>query len=64
MIDSQKIKQLMQEKRLRYWEVAQTCGFGESALSYALKRGDMPYSRACKLADALGVSLDELRKPE
>lgn len=66
MFDIEKMNRLMNEQSISYYQLMKTTGASRGSI-YALKNGktnDPSYSTVSKIADALGVSLDELRKVE
>lgn len=54
------IKTLRTQKGMTVQQLADTAGLSKRTLEDILKRGDCLVSNAIKLADALGVTLDEL----
>lgn len=59
---SQIQNELKRQGKSVYWLSKQT-GISDNTLySYKNKGRKIPFSKACKIADALGVSLDDLRE--
>ena len=54
------IQQLRKEKGFTVQQLADAAGLPKRTLEDILRRGDCLVSNAIKLADALGVTLDEL----
>lgn len=54
------LKELRLEKRLTVQQLADKAGLPKRTVEDILRRGDCVVSNAIKLADALGVTLDEL----
>lgn len=54
------IQQLRKEKGFTVQQLADASGLSKRTLEDILRRGDCLVSNALKLADALGVTLDEL----
>ena len=55
-----KLKQIRAEKGLTVQQLADAAGMSKRTLEDILRRGDCLVSNAIKLADVLGVTLDEL----
>lgn len=59
---SQIQNELKRQGKSVYWLSKQT-GISDNTLySYKNEGREIPFSKACKIADALGVSLDDLRE--
>ena len=60
------IKTIRKQKGLTVQQLADAAGISKRTLEDIIRRGDCLVSNAVKLADALGVTLDELcrDKPE
>ena len=55
-------RELVKQGKSVYWLSKQT-GINENTLySYKNNGVEIPFSRVCKIADVLGVSLDDLRE--
>lgn len=57
------VENKIRESGLSIWQAGKKAGLGENTL-YEMKSGrikDMKFSTACKIADALNISLDDLR---
>lgn len=55
-----RIKELRIEKGMTVQQLADAAGLSKRTVEDILRRGDCVVSNAIKLADALGVTLDEL----
>ena len=55
-----RIKEIRVEKGMTVQQLADAAGISKRTLEDILRRGDCLVSNAVKLADALGVTLDEL----
>lgn len=51
----------MNSKKISIYGLSKLTEIPWSTIANYKKVADMPFSNACKIADALGVSLDELR---
>lgn len=58
------IKEIRAEKGMTVQQLADAAGISKRTLEDILRRGDCLVSNAVKLADALGVTLDELCRDE
>ncbi len=60
------IRSIMVEKGLRQVDVAGASGVSKSYLNHVLSGyiESVPFDRACRMIDALGVTLDEFREIE
>ena len=58
------IKNIRAEKGMTVQQLADAAGISKRTLEDILRRGDCLVSNAVKLADALGVTLDELCRDE
>ncbi|WP_193063405.1 helix-turn-helix domain-containing protein [Oceanobacillus oncorhynchi] len=61
-----KIEEIMKEKGLTQYKLAKRAGVGTNTITY-LKSGKInkpSFELMCKIADALEISLDELRKED
>lgn len=63
-IDSIKIKLLMAEQEINQNELAEKCGISRQNISLTLSRGTCHPVKTTKLANALGVSVQEIIKEE
>lgn len=54
------IKEIRAEKGMTVQQLADAAGISKRTLEDIIRRGDCLVSNAVKLADALGVTLDEL----
>lgn len=54
------IKEIRAEKGMTVQQLADAAGISKRTLEDIMRRGDCLVSNAVKLADALGVTLDEL----
>ena len=59
-----KIKEFKEQKGFTVAELAEKSGMPKRTLEDIMRRNDCMVSNAIKIADALGVSLDELCKPD
>ena len=66
MINTERIKQLLSEKQLTEYRLAKNIGTSTAHMS-RLMTGDIKDPRfelVCKIADALDITVDELRKKD
>ncbi|RVU69817.1 MULTISPECIES: helix-turn-helix transcriptional regulator [Lactobacillus] len=58
----QRVEKILKDEGLSVYELSKKTGIPDNTLrNYRLKHSDPSFTNACKIADALGVSLDELR---
>lgn len=59
-----KLKEYLDEHNLTNYEVCKNAGIGQSTLSQFLtgKRKSLNFETACKLSDALGISLEKFKE--
>lgn len=56
------IENLLKESKISIYQLAKLTKIPDSTLrNYKYKHSEISFKNACKIADALGVSLDELR---
>ncbi len=57
-----KVEKLLKEQQLSVYQLSKLTQISDSTLrNYKYKHSEISFKNACKIADALGVSLDELR---
>ena len=57
-----KVEKLLKEQQLSIYQLSKLTQIPDSTLrNYKYKHSEISFKNACKIADALGVSLDELR---
>lgn len=57
-----KVEKLLKEQQLSIYQLSKLTQIPDSTLrNYKYKHSEINFKNACKIADALGVSLDELR---
>ena len=58
-----KVEKLLKKNNLSVYRLSKMTGISDNTLrNYRLKHSEPSFSKACKIADALGVSLDDLRE--
>lgn len=56
------VEQILKEKGLTVYKLSKLTGISDNTLrNYRSKHSDPSFNNACKIADALGVKLDDLR---
>lgn len=56
------VEQILKEKGLTVYKLSKLTGISDNTLrNYRSKHSDSSFTNACKIADALGVKLDDLR---
>ncbi len=58
------LKQLKESKNMTVQQLADAAGLSKRTVEDVIRRGDCLVSNAIKLADVLGVTLDELCRDE
>lgn len=57
------VEKILKRKGITIYKLAKLTGISDNTLrNYRSKNSDPSFTNACKIADALGVSLDDLRK--
>lgn len=57
-----KVEKLLKEQQLSVYQLSKLTQIPDSTLrNYKYKHSEISFKNACKIADALGSSLDELR---
>lgn len=57
-----KVEKLLKEQQLSVYQLSKLTQIPDSTLrNYKYKHSEISFKNACKIADALGVSLNELR---
>ena len=57
-----KVEKLLKEQQLSVYQLSKLTQISDSTLrNYKYKHSEISFKNACKIADVLGVSLDELR---
>lgn len=57
-----KVEKLLKEQQLSVYQLSKLTQIPDSTLrNYKYKHSEISFKNACKIADALGISLDELR---
>lgn len=57
-----KVEKLLKEQQLSVYQLSKLTKIPDSTLrNYKYKHSEISFKNACKIADVLGVSLDELR---
>lgn len=57
------VEKILKQKGITIYKLAKLTGISDNTLrNYRSKNSDPSFTNACKIADALGVSLDDLRK--
>ncbi|PXZ27816.1 helix-turn-helix domain-containing protein [Lactobacillus helveticus] len=58
-----KVEKILKERSLTIYKLSKMTGIPDNTLrNYRSKKSDPSFTNACKIADALGVSLDNLRE--
>lgn len=58
-----KVEEILKERNLTIYRLSKMTGIpGTTLRNYRLKHSEPSFVNACKIADALGVSLDDLRE--
>ncbi|WP_082621081.1 helix-turn-helix domain-containing protein [Lactobacillus gigeriorum] len=58
-----KVEKILKERNLTIYRLSKMTGISDNTLrNYRLKHSEPSFTNACKIADALGVSLDDLRE--
>lgn len=56
------VEKILKQKGITIYKLAKLTGISDNTLrNYRSKNSDPSFTNACKIADALGVSLDDLR---
>lgn len=55
------IQKILEKKNMSIYKLAKLTGIPDTSLHNYKNGSQMPFNNACKIADALHVSLDELR---
>lgn len=59
----EKVEKIIDQKGISLYRLSKLTGIADTTLTnYRVKKSDPSFSKACKIADALGVSLDDLRE--
>lgn len=59
------VEKILKEKYITIYKLSKLTGISDNTLrNYRSKHSDPSFTNACKIADALGVSLDDLREKE
>lgn len=59
----EKVEKIIDKKGISLYRLSKLTGIADTTLTnYRVKKSDPSFSNACKIADALGVSLDDLRE--
>lgn len=58
------IRKIMDKKEISIYKLAKLTGLPWSTIGNYKNGSEMSFKNACKIADALSISLDELRKKE
>ncbi|MCT3423921.1 XRE family transcriptional regulator [Lactobacillus helveticus] len=57
------VEKYLQQKNITIYKLSKLTGIPDNTLrNYRSKKSDPSFTNACKIADALGVSLDNLRE--
>lgn len=57
-----KVEKILKEKGMSIYRLSKITGIPDNTLrNYRSKHSDPSFTNVCKIADALGISLDELR---
>lgn len=57
------VEKILKERSLTIYRLSKMTGISDNTLrNYRTKRSDPSFTNACKIADALKVSLDDLRE--
>ena len=57
------IEKYLQEKKISIYKLSKLSGIPDNTLrNYRSKKSDPSFTNACKITDALDISLDEIRK--
>ncbi|CDI60790.1 Orf73 [Lactobacillus helveticus CIRM-BIA 104] len=57
------MEKYLQQKNITIYKLSKLTGIPDNTLrNYRSKKSDPSFTNACKIADALGVSLDNLRE--
>ena len=57
-----KIQKIMKNKKISIYKLSKLTGLPWSTIANYKNGSKMSFKNACKFADALGISLDQLRK--